>query len=114
MAEHRVEITDSTGRTMKILVRLLAHGKATWKTLISGHFSIEGGIADTGYYPSGRVAWLALYGGNAVDDDKLVLHLDDFLNFTGPAREGTGLIYPRDHLAMKLGEVKWRLLIPGD
>ncbi len=109
MAEYRVEITDSKGSNMKILIRLPVGGRGTWDTLDNGYFCYEKGVADTGHYPTSSLAWVALYGGRQVDDSKLVLHLDDFLGFTQVNSEGKGRVYEQDYLTMKPGEVKWRL-----
>ncbi len=110
MADHRVEITDSAGRTMRVLVRLPVAGKASWQTLILGHITMQSGVVDTGCYPTERIAWLALYGGKEIDDDKLILNLDGFLGPTGPTHSGEGQMYARDHLVMQPGEISWRLI----
>jgi len=111
MTEHTVEVTNSKGRTMRVLIRLTDRGQGTWQTLDKGYFRYEGGVADTGHYPTYPLAWVALYGGDRVDDEKLVFHLDDYLGFTGVnPRGGEGWVYPRDDLLMERGEVSWRLI----
>lgn len=110
MAEHRIEITDSRGTSLKILVSLPSSGRATWRTLDHGRLCYESGVADTGHYPTNQLAWIALYGGNRIDDAKLVLHLDDFLGFTGISEAGgEGKVYKQDYLLMEPGKVNWQL-----
>lgn len=109
MSEHRIEITDSRGTSLKILVRLPLSGQATWRALDQGHLCYGSGVADTGHYPTNPMAWIALYGGNEIDDSKMVLHLDDFLAFTDINRAGgEGHVYQRDYLLMEPGKVNWQ------
>lgn len=111
MIHHTVEVTDSSSRSMRILIRLNDSGQGSWETLDKGHFCFERGVADTGYYPTSPLAWVALYGGNRVDDSKLVLHLDDYTGQTGVNSSGGGEIYPEDHLSMQRGAIRWRLIV---
>ena len=110
MSEHRIEITDSRGTSLKILVRLPLSGQATWRALECGRLCYESGVANTGHYPTNSLAWIALYGGNEIDDAKLVLHLDDFLGFTGiSGAGGEGHVYKQDYILMEPGKVNWQL-----
>lgn len=110
MAEYRIEITDSAGTTMKVLVRVPVDGKPTWETLTKGQFTVEGGVADVGHKPPDTTKqWLCLYRGDVVDDLKLVLHLDAFRGLLWTNTTGTGTIYPRDHVGMKQGALTWRI-----
>ncbi len=112
MIEHRVEVTDSKGQSMKVLLRLTAgtDGRGVWQALDNGFVCYERGIADTGHYPTSYLAWVAMYGGAEVDDNKLVFHLDGFLSFTHANDAGKGWVYKQDYLLMEPGEVSWRLL----
>src|SRR5262245_50614173 len=112
MTLHTVEIANAHGQSMKILIRLDDRGGGTWQTLDKGYFCYEGGVADTGNTPpTNPLAWVALYGGNAVDDDKLVLHLDDFCGHTGASHAGgEGVVYAQDDLLMGQGRVRWQLV----
>ena len=112
MIEHRVEITDSKGQSVKIALSLAAgtYGRNSWRTLDNGYFRFEHGVADTGHYPTSSLAWIALYGGTRIDDNKLVLHLDDFMGFTQANSSGKGKVYKQDYILMEPGEISWRLL----
>lgn len=110
MTEHRVEITDSIGQSMKILIRLSAPRQGKWQTLDNGFLCYENGVADAGHYPTLPHAWVALYGGSEIDDSKLVLHLDDCQGPTGLNQKGKGLVYKKDYLLMQPGEVSWKLI----
>ena len=107
---HTVEITNSKNRRMRILISLADRGQGTWRTLDKGYFRYEGGVVDLGFYPTNPLAWVALYGGNQVDDLKLVLHLDDFRGSTRVNQGGKGWVYPRDDILMQHGAVSWRLV----
>lgn len=109
MSEHRIEITDSRGTSMKILVRLPLSGRATWRALDQGHLCYGSGVAETDPYPTNSPVWVALYGGNEIDDDKMVLHLDNFLVLPGIiGAGGEGHVYQRDYLLMEPGKVNWQ------
>lgn len=111
MSEHRIEITDSRGTSLKILVSLPLSGRATWRTLDKGGLRYESGVAETDHYPAKPLAWIALYGGNEIDDAKLVLHLDDFLGHTDVSGAGgEGHLYKQDYLIMQPGKIDWQPL----
>lgn len=109
MADYRIEITDSAGSKMNVLVRVPVTGPPTWETLTKGQFTVERGVADLGHKPPDNREWLCLYRGDVVDDLMLVLHLDAFRSVQGQNAKGTGTIYPRDHVGMKLGKLTWKL-----
>jgi hypothetical protein len=110
MLEHRVSVTDCNGLSMKILIHLSDGGSGTWRTLDKGFFRYEQGVADVGYSSTSPFGWLALYGGDDVDDSKLVLHLDNFRSMTTVQREGKGKIYVQDFILMRPGEASWQLV----
>lgn len=111
MIQHVVEVADAKGRKARIQINLDAKGRGTWLALDKGFFSLERGVVDTGTYPAYPLAWAALYGGDRVDNDKLVLHLDDFLSHTGVHRGGgEGWVYRRDHLIMDRGAIEWHII----
>ncbi len=110
MLEHRVRVKDSRGQTVDILVRLSKTGRSTWQVLAHGSFRYSNGALDSGYGNTARYAWIALYGGDQIDDDKLVLHLDDFHNETTVNPSGSGLIYLRDFIIAEPGAVTWELI----
>ena len=112
MIEHRVEITDLKGQSVKIALSLSAgtYGRNSWRTLDNGYFRFEQGVVAIDYYPTSYLAWAAMYGGAEVDDNKLVFHLDDFMSYTHANSEGKGWVYKQDYILMEPGEVSWRLL----
>lgn len=110
MWEHRLEITDSRGRSAKFLVRMPDLGWGTWQALDFGYFRYVNGVAKTAYEPTAQFGWLALYGGDEPVDEKLVLHLDDFLDVVAANPKGTGVVYKQDYICMEPGKVTWKLL----
>ena len=125
MIEYRVEITDSKGQSAKALLHLHvdtspiclsltanANNKPTgrWQTLDKGFFAYEAGVVGVGCYPTNPLAWAAMYGGQAIDDSKLIFHLDNFLTYTHANREGEGFIYKQDYIMAEWGKLSWRLL----
>lgn len=110
MIEHMVEISQPQGPSARVWIRLNPHGWGTWQTIDKGFFCYEGGLADTGNNPTDPIAWVAMYGADMPDDEKLVLHLDGFQSFTGVEEQGDGLVYAEDHLLMNRGKVTWKLV----
>jgi len=111
MIEHRVEIQDSKGKRMTVLIRLVEKGRSSWQALNFGYFCYVRGVADSGYYPCNPLGWLSLFGGDVIDDRKLVLHLDDFRCDSRVNDSGTGTIYLQDYLLAEPGKLSWRLLV---
>jgi len=94
---------------MHLIVRLATGQSGSWRTLDKGFFTSEGGVLDAGNYPTSPFSWIALYGGNEVDDSKLILHLDDFHSTSIVNRSGDGKIYWQDFILMKPGAIRWEL-----
>ncbi|MFO0914990.1 MAG: hypothetical protein U0795_18670 [Pirellulales bacterium] len=110
MREYRIKIIDELGLSMQLVVRLATGQASSWRTIDKGFFSYENGIADDGRYPTSPLSWLALYGGDEVDDSKLILHLDDFCSPSFVNRSGNGKVYWQDFILMKPGAIRWELI----
>jgi|GEM_PF-5227826 len=120
MSDHRVEITDGKGQRMQLSINLQTASSGMWQAIDFGYFRYMNGVVDTCYSPNSvyyspasPVSWVALYGGSQVDDNKLVLHLDDFCSKVQLSYEGTGKIYFGDTILAEPGGLTWRLLDRG-
>lgn len=120
MSEHRVEINDASGQSMVVYIGLNNAASGTWRAADLGYFTYTKGVVETcyssssdWYAPTAPLSWVSLYGGNRVDDSKLVLHLDDFCNKSGVGQSGSGKIYFGDTILATPGPVSWQLLSNG-
>ena len=110
MLEYKVEVTDSRGNSLEILISLITIERGTWRALDNGCLCYQNGATKAGDpCPPSLFTYISLFGGNTTNDSKLVLHLDDFLGLTQVNHEGKGELYKQDYLSMEPGELSWRL-----
>src|SRR3979409_1523627 len=108
MANHKVDVSDNNGTTVRLMISLPPIGDATWHVVNHKFLRLQAGIVELGRgHHTAPAPWIACYGGRQVDDDNLVLHLDNFLAGSRVNPSGSGTLYKRDNLLLTPGALKW-------